>query len=98
MYLITTNVGFDLDLAPFFEGVFSAPQEIPFKSYQTKLANTDKPELKQPDYMRLCDDFYEYVPHIPLVFLKNTMIIGNKLKPVTALYPSHLYYNILKHE
>lgn len=96
LYLITTNIGYDLDPTPFFEGIFSAPLDLKYPDYLTKLANADKLELKQPDYMRLCDEFYEQIPHIPLVFLKNTMLTTSKLKEVTEVYPSNLYYSVLQ--
>lgn len=96
LYLITTNIGYDLDLKPFFDGVFAAPLGIDYNSYLTKLANADKLELKQPEYMRLCDEFYEQIPHIPLVFLKNTLLTTAKLGEVTKVSPSHLYYSVLE--
>ncbi len=96
LYLITTNIGYDLDVKPFFDGVFAAPLGIDYNSYLTKLANADKLELKQPEYMRLCDEFYEQIPHIPLVFLKNTLLTTAKLEEVTKISPSHLYYSVLE--
>lgn len=96
IYLITTNIGYDLDLKQFFNGKFSAPLNIKYDSYLAKLANSDKLELKQPDYMRLCDEFYEQTPHIPLVFLKNTLLTTSKLKKVEEIYPSHLYYSVMQ--
>lgn len=96
LYLITTNIGFDLDPAPFCTGVFSTPLDLKYSDYLKKLASTDQMELKQPDYMRLCDEFYEQIPHIPLVFLKNTMLTTSKLKEVTQVYPSNLYDSVLQ--
>ena len=96
LYLITTNVGYDLDLKPFFDGVFSAPLNIDYKNFLSKLANADKLELKQPEYMRLCDEFYEQIPHIPLVFLKNTLLTTSKLKTITEISPYNLYYSIIQ--
>lgn len=96
LYLITTNIGNDLDPAPFFNGVFAPPLELKYQEYLTKLANADKLEQKQPEYMRLCDEFYEQIPHIPLVFLKNTLLTTAKLKEVTEVYPSYLYFSVLQ--
>ena len=104
IYLVTTNVGYDLDLYQFLDedGKFYFPTELDFDSYQTKLASTDKKEQKQPTYAKLCDDFYENMPHIPLLFLKNTMITSDKFKNLDAtanippIYPIDVYYNLLR--
>lgn len=96
LYLITTNIGYDLDLKEFFTGRFSSPVEIDYQKYIEKIASADKLELKQPEYMRLCDEFYENTPHIPLVFLKNTLLTTKKLGTIQQIYPSHLYYSVLK--
>ncbi len=95
LYLITTNIGYDLDLSAFFTGKFSTPVSIDYQSYLMRLSTSDKAELKQPDYMRLCDEFYEYVPHIPLVFLKHTMVTTAKVNHTDAISPTHLYYSVL---
>ena len=98
MYLVTTNVGYDLDLHEFLheEGRFYYPTEIDFVSYQQKLASTDKNEQKLPVYAKICDDFYENMPHIPILFLKNTMLTSNKLTDIPDIYPIDLYYNLLR--
>ncbi|MBO5409372.1 MAG: ABC transporter substrate-binding protein [Clostridia bacterium] len=96
LYLITTNIGYDLDPKNFFDGLFSAPVGIQYDSYLKKFATADKLELKQPEFMRLCDEFYETIPHIPLVFLKNTMLTGEKVGEVSDISPSHLYNSVLK--
>lgn len=94
-YLITTNIGYDLELAPFFTGRFSAPVPIDYTAYLKKFAVSDELAVKQPEYMRLCDEFYEYIPHIPIVFLKQTMLLSSKLNPITEMYPCYYYYGIL---
>lgn len=96
LYLITTNIGYDLDISEFFNGVFSTPLPIDYNSYLNKFAITDQMTMKQPDYMRLCDDFYEYMPHIPLVFSKSTLLTSSKLNSVTEVNPFHFYYGILQ--
>ncbi len=98
LYLITTNLGYDLDISAFFDGVFDTPLTIDYDNYLKKFAITDQMTIKQPDYMRLCDDFYEYTPHIPLVFLKQTMLTGSKIDAVTAVNPCYFYYEILNQE
>ncbi len=95
LYLITTNLGYDLDLAPFFNGTFASPVSIDYGSYLKKFAVSDELAVKQPEYMRLCDEFYEYVPHVPIVFLKQTMLLSNKLNTITEVNPSYFYYGIL---
>ncbi len=95
LYLITTNVGYDMELEPFFTGIFGTPVPIDYSAYLKKFAVSDELAVKQPEYMRLCDDFYEYIPHIPLVFLKHTMLTSPKLDPVTAVNPCYFYYDIL---
>lgn len=96
LYLITTNVGYDMDLAPFFTGVFQAPIPIDYGAYLKKFAVSDELAIKQPEYLRLCDDFYEYVPHIPLVFLKYTMLVSSDLNSNAEINPCYFYYSILK--
>ena len=95
LYLITTNLGYDLDLAPFFNGTFSAPVPVDYNTYLKKFAVSDELAVKQPEYMRLCDEFYEYIPHIPIVFLKHTMLLSSKLNPITEMNPCYFYYGIL---
>ena len=96
LYLITTNIGYDLDPTNFFTGIFSTPVEIDYQGYLTKFATADKLELKQPEFMRLCDEFYENTPHIPLVFLKNTLLTTKKIGEVKDISPSHIYYSVLE--
>ncbi len=96
LYLITTNVGYDLDLEPFFSGVFRTPIAIDYPAYLKKFSISDELAMKQPEYMRLCDEFYEYTPHIPLVFLKHTMLISSNLNSITGIEPCYFYYGILK--
>ncbi len=96
LYLITTNVGYDMELKPFFHGIFETPLSIDYGAYLKKFAVSDELAVKQPEYMRLCDDFYENIPHIPLVFLKHTMLTSSKLEPVTEVNPCYFYYEILK--
>ncbi len=96
LYLITTNVGYDLDLEPFFSGIFRTPVAIDYQAYLKKFSISDELAMKQPEYMRLCDEFYEYTPHIPLVFLKHTMLISSNLNSITEMNPCYFYYGILK--
>jgi peptide/nickel transport system substrate-binding protein len=100
LYLITTNIGYDLDFYEFLDpkGKFSTPIDFNFDEQQRKIAYTDKRELKQPVYMRLCDDFHDNMPHIPLLFLKNTLITSNKISETKDIYPNNLYYKILRSE
>lgn len=100
LYLITTNIGYDLDLYEFLDprGKFSTPIDFNFQEQQRKIAYTDKRELKQPVYMRLCDDFIDNMPHIPLLFLRNTLITSNKISQIKEIYPNNLYYKILRSE
>lgn len=95
LYLITTNVGYDLDISPFFNGIFKTPLSIDYDGYLKKFGTSDQMSVKQPEYMRLCDDFYEYMPHIPLVFSKNTMVTSTKLQTITQIKPCYYYYEIL---
>ncbi len=95
-YLITTNIGYDLDPTNFFSGTFAAPVENQYENYLKKFGTADKLELKQPEYMRLCDEFYETIPHIPLVFLQNTMFTSQKVSDISEVSPSHLYSNIIQ--
>ena len=98
LYLVTTSIGYDLDLYEFLaeDGKFFFPAEIDFAGYQEKLRSTDKKEHKQPTYAKICDDFYENMPHIPLLFLKNTMITSDKLTNIGNIFPIDLYYNLLR--
>jgi hypothetical protein len=98
MRLTSTNVGYDLDLFEFLDpgGKFYFPSNLEYPSHRDKLTYTDNRELKQPIYARLCNEFYEEIPHVPILFLKNTLAASKKTGEFSGLYPINLYYKILQ--
>ena len=95
--LVTTSCGLDLDTTAFLGngGVFSTPFDYNFESALGKLSATPLFELKQPTYTNIFADFYENPGHIPLVFLKNTLITNDKFKDFDNIYLNNIYYKIL---
>ena len=100
MCLVTTNTGYDLDLAPFMSigDKYSAPIEMKYNSELLKLSTTGETDLKKQVYKTLCDTFYENMPHIPLVFLKNTLIANNKFEKVEDIYINNIYFKVLNNK
>lgn len=100
MCLVTTNTGYDLDLAPFMsvDDKYSAPIEMKYNSELLKLSTTGESDLKKQVYKSLCDSFYENMPHIPLVFLKNTLIANNKFDKVEDIYINNIYFKVLNNK
>ncbi len=97
MCLCETQTGFDLDETAFLGngGTFSESVEYDFENALTKLSSTAVFELWKPTYEKLFGDFYENPAHIPLVYLKNTLITNDKFKDITDIYINNLYYKII---
>jgi len=100
MCLVTTNMGYDIDLSPFMtiDGEFASPVEMGYDSQLIKLAATGELDLKAQVYKGLCDKFYDNMPHIPLLFLKNTFITNNKFEANEDIFINSIYYNILNNK
>ncbi len=100
MCIVTTNVGYDLDLAPFMtlDGEFASPVEMGHNSELIKLSATGELDLKAQVYKTLCDKFYDNMPHIPILFLNNTFITNDKFDSDSELYINNIYFNILNNE
>ena len=100
MCIVTTNVGYDLDLAPFMtlDGKFASPVEMGYNSELIKLSATGELDLKAQVYKTLCDKFYDNMPHIPILFLNNTFITNDKFDSDSELYINNIYFNILNNE
>ena len=96
--IVTTNIGYDIDLGAFMSssGAYGAPMELGYENYLSKLSSTTEEDLKKQIYKQLCDDFYDNMPHIPLMFLNKTLIKNNKLKPEEGLFLNSIYYKILQ--
>ncbi len=97
MCLVTTDIGYDIDLSPFMtvDGEFGTPVEMGYDSELIKLATTTDLELKERIYKSMCDKFYDNMLHIPLLFLDNTLITNDKLETGTEVFINNIYYNIL---
>ena len=95
--LITTDCGLDLDTTAFLGngGIFASPMDYKFENALSKLSATALFELKAPTYSNIFSDFYENPGHIPLVFLKNTLITNDKFKDFDEVYLNNIYYKIL---
>ena len=95
--LVNTSLGLDLDTEAFLgkNGIFSAPVDYNYKEALLKIAATPLTELKMPTYTNLFNGFYDNPSHIPLVYLKNTLITNDKFKNFDELYLNNLYYKIL---
>jgi ABC-type transport system substrate-binding protein len=95
--LMSSNVGYDMDLFEFLDpvGKFYFPSNIEYSSHRDKLTYTDNRELKQPIYSRICNEFYEEMPHVPILFLKNTLAISKKTGEFSEPYPINLFYKII---
>ncbi len=100
MCVVTANVGYDLDLAPFMtlDGKFSSPVEMGYNSELIKLSATGELDLKAQVYKTLCDKFYDNMPHIPILFLNNTFITNNKFEADSEVYINNIYFNILNNK
>ncbi len=100
MCIVTTNVGYDLDLAPFMtlDGKFSSPVEMGYNSELIKLSATGELDLKAQVYKTLCDKFYDNMPHIPILFLNNTFITNNKFEADSEIYINNIYFDILNNK
>lgn len=95
--LLSTDCGLDLDTTAFLGngGVFSADIDYSFENALSKLSATAITELKAPTYANLFSDFYENPNHIPIAFLKNTLITNDKFKNFDDVYLNNIYYKIL---
>ncbi len=100
MCLVTTNVGYDIDLSPFMtvDGKYGSPVEMGYNSELLKLASAGELDLKSQVYKTLCDKFYDNMPHIPIMFLNNTFITNNKFEGEKEACINNIYFNILNNK
>ncbi len=96
--IVTTNIGYDGDLEAFMSlnGSYASPLELGYENTLSKLSATTEENLKNQIYKQALDNFYETMPHIPLMFLNKTLIKSSKLNSNNELFVNNIYYKILE--